>query len=119
MARVITAETQSTGTKFLRASASIPSNPSRARPLVDPKNVIGISERLSGGSYLGNIHLDPGHELIPVNEAQVRAATEKLIAAGCEVIGILFLYSFVDPRHEHRARDIANEVLAQHGKEPP
>ncbi|HMM75558.1 MAG TPA: hydantoinase/oxoprolinase family protein [Gammaproteobacteria bacterium] len=89
------------------------------RPLVDPKLVIGISERLAGGCYQGNIHLDPGHELIPVNEAQVRAATEKLLAAGCEVIGILFLYSFVDPRHEHRAREIAQAAIAAQGKQIP
>lgn len=89
------------------------------RPLVDPKNVLGISERLTGGSYQGNIHLEPGHELIPVNEAQVRAAAEKLLDNGCEVIGILFLYSFVDPRHEHQARDIVQSVLKARGRDLP
>lgn len=89
------------------------------RPLVDPKNVFGISERLTGGCYQGNIHLAPGHELIPVHEAQVRAATDKLIASGCEVIGILFLYSFVDPRHEHQAKAIAEAVIAARGASIP
>ena len=89
------------------------------RPLVDPKNVIGISERVTGGSYQGNIHLEPGHVLIPINEAQVRAATGKLLDNGCEVIGILFLYSFVDPTHEHRAREIAELVARARGLDIP
>ncbi len=89
------------------------------RPLIDPKNVFGISERLGGGCYQGNIHLPPGHELIPVHEAQVRSAVAQLADRGCEVIGILFLYSFVDPRHEHQARDLAREVLAARGVDIP
>ena len=41
------------------------------RPLVEPKNVLGVSERIGGGCYLGEIHLPAGHVLIPLNEAQV------------------------------------------------
>ena len=89
------------------------------RPLVDPKNVYGISERLTGGCYQGNIHLAPGHTLIPVNEKQVEAAVHRMLDNGTEVIGILFLYSFVDPRHEHLARDIAARVCRARGIEIP
>lgn len=85
------------------------------RPLVDPKNVHGISERLTGGCYQGNIHLAPGHELIAVNQKQVEAATHALIDKGVEVIGILFLYSFVDPRHEHQARAMVEAVCKTRG----
>ena len=89
------------------------------RPLVDPKNVYGISERLGGGCYQGNIHLPPGHELIPLNTRQVEAAVNALVDKGVEVIGILFLYSFVDARHEQQAKVIAERVLAARGVSLP
>jgi N-methylhydantoinase A len=89
------------------------------RPLVDPKNVVGVSERIGGGCYQGNIHLPPGHTLIPLNERQVRDGVRKLLDQECEVIGILFLYSFVDPKHEHRARDIARSIIAERGVDVP
>ncbi|MDH4380668.1 MAG: hydantoinase/oxoprolinase family protein [Gammaproteobacteria bacterium] len=89
------------------------------RPLVHPKNVFGISERLGGGCYQGNIHLAPGAELIPVNEKQVVKAVNEMIDRGCEVIGILFLFSFVDARHEHEAKAIAERVLKERGVSLP
>ncbi len=84
-------------------------------PLVDPKNVLGVSERIGGGCYLGEIHLPAGHVLIPLHEQQVRDATKKLVAEDCEVVGILFLYSFVDPQHEHKAKAIAEEEIKKLG----
>ena len=89
------------------------------RPLVEPKNVHGISERLGGGCYQGNIHLPAGAELIPLNENQVRKAAHALVDAGVEVIGILFLYSFVDPVHEHAAKAICESVLKERGVQLP
>ncbi|MBK8957267.1 MAG: hydantoinase/oxoprolinase family protein [Proteobacteria bacterium] len=89
------------------------------RPLVDPRNVVTVSERMGGGCYQGNIHLPAGHTLIPVNERQVREGAHKLLDAGCEVIGILFLFSFVDPRHEHQARDIVQAIVAARGLDVP
>ena len=89
------------------------------RPLVEPKNVLGVSERIGGGCYLGEIHLPAGHVLIPLNEAQVVSGTKKLLEEGCEVIGILFLYSFVDSRHEHQAKAIAEKIIEDKGLEIP
>jgi N-methylhydantoinase A len=89
------------------------------RPLVDPRNVVSVSERMGGGCYQGNVHLPAGHTLIPVNEAQVRAGTHKLLDQGCEVIGILFLFSFVDPRHEHQAQAIARDIVRERGLDVP
>lgn len=89
------------------------------RPLVDPKNVVSVSERMGGGCYQGNIHLPAGHTLIPVNERQVREGAAKLLDSGCEVIGILFLYSFVDPRHEHQAKAIVEAAVQARGVEVP
>ena len=45
----------------------------------------------------------------PLDEAAVRDAARKLNAAGAKAIAICFLYSYVDPRHEARARAIVEE----------
>ena len=92
---------------------------SHTTPLIKPKNVLGVSERLGGGCYQGNIHLPAGHQLIPVNEAQVRDGANKLLDNGVEVLGILFLYSFVDPVHEHLAKKICEEVVKERGLDVP
>ena len=89
------------------------------RPLVQPRDVVSVSERMGGGCYQGQVHLPAGHTLIPVNEKQVREGANKLLDQGCEVIGILFLYSFVDPRHEHQARDIIQTIVAERGLQVP
>ena len=89
------------------------------RALVDPKNVLSISERMGGGCYQGDVHLPAGHTLIPVNKKQVIDATNQLLDQGCEIIGIIFIYSFVDPKHEHEARDIAKEVIENRNLEVP
>ncbi len=88
-------------------------------PLVDPGDVVGVSERIGGGCYQGNIHLPAGHALIPLNEEHVREGARTLIERGVEVIGILFVYSFVNPEHEHRAKEIVEEVLAESGRSLP
>ena len=45
----------------------------------------------------------------PLEEAAVRDAARKLKAADVKAIAICFLYSYVDPRHEARARKIVEE----------
>ncbi|MFM9941679.1 MAG: hydantoinase/oxoprolinase family protein [Hyphomicrobiaceae bacterium] len=45
----------------------------------------------------------------PLDEAAVRVAAGKLKAAGVKAIAICFLYAYVDPRHEQRARQIVEE----------
>jgi N-methylhydantoinase A len=89
------------------------------RPLVDAADVRSVSERIGGGCYQGNIHLPPGHVLIPLNEDHVRKAAKELLDRGVEVIGILFLYSFVNPRHEHRAKAVIEEILRERRQEIP
>lgn len=89
------------------------------RPLVDASDVRSVSERIGGGCYQGNIHLPPGHVLIPLNENHVRDAANELLDRGVEVIGILFLYSFVNPEHEHRAKEVIEGVLKGRGQNIP
>lgn len=89
------------------------------RPLVDPRNVLGVGERICGGSYFSGSHRPPGDILIPLNEADVRKATETLLERDVEVIGILFINSFIAPLHEHRAKQIAEEVVRAAGRNVP
>lgn len=84
-------------------------------PLVDPRNVLGIGERICGGSYFSGSHRPPGEVLIPLNEAHVREATQTLIDRGVEVIGIMFINSFIASSHEHQAKAIAEEVIRKAG----
>lgn len=85
-------------------------------PLVEKKDIFGVSERVTGGSYFGDAHLPESTVLIPLNEKEVEAAAEKLVKNDVEVIGIMFLNSHVFPDHENRAAEITNKVIKKHGK---
>ncbi len=52
-----------------------------------------------------------GRSSIGLDEAGVRAAAERLRDAGVEAVAICFLYSFLRPAHELRARAIVEEVI--------
>lgn len=84
-------------------------------PLVALKNVKPISERIGGGSIFAGAHLAPGKTVIPLAENEVRQAVEELLDAGVTSIGILFLHSYINPQHERRAAEIANEVISERG----
>ena len=47
-----------------------------------------------------------GNVIVPIDEAGVRAAAKALVEQGVEAIAICFLFSFVNPAHERRAREI-------------
>jgi acetone carboxylase beta subunit len=84
-------------------------------PLVQPGMVVGVSERIIGGSLYGGRTLTAGDVLIPLNEGEVTAAAEKLVERGAEVIGILFLNSFVNASHELKAKEIVEAVVEAKG----
>jgi len=69
-------------------------------PLVPKALIRGVTERLATG---GNI-------LVTLNEAETRAAIEALVAAGIESLAVCFLWSFQNPAHELRLRDIARAI---------
>jgi N-methylhydantoinase A len=50
-----------------------------------------------------------GDVLLPLDEAAVREAARALRADGVEAIAICFLFSYLNPAHEVRARDIVRE----------
>lgn len=52
-----------------------------------------------------------GEELVPLDETAVRRAAEELKAEGVEAVVICFLFSFLNPAHELRAREIVEEVM--------
>jgi N-methylhydantoinase A len=47
-----------------------------------------------------------GDILTPLDEAELRAAADKLVAQGASSIAIVFLFSFVNPAHEQRAKEL-------------
>jgi N-methylhydantoinase A/oxoprolinase/acetone carboxylase beta subunit len=74
--------------------------PWQNRPLVRRRHRKVVSERL----------VPPrGEVLVPLAEDEVRQAARELRAEGVEAIAVCFLFSYLDPRHEERARRILQE----------
>lgn len=71
----------------------------RPEPLVPAELVIGVTER---------IDVD-GDIIIPLDEDEVRAAIDKFRAAGVEAIACGLLWSFANPVHELRVRELIEE----------
>jgi len=46
----------------------------------------------------------------PLDEAELRAAIDRLLALGCEALVIHFLHAYANPAHERRAAEIARAV---------
>jgi len=75
-------------------------------PLVPRSLTRGVTERID---MFGN-------PVIPLYEHEVRQAVRELLDLGVESLAVVFLYSFVNPAHEQRARQIAEEVLRESGR---
>jgi N-methylhydantoinase A len=68
---------------------------------VIPRNLrLEVSERVEAS----------GAVRTPLDEGEVRAAVEQLLAGGCEALVIHFLHSYANPSHERRAAEIAAEI---------
>lgn len=75
--------------------------PWQDRPLVQRRNRQVVSERIA----------PPGGKIItPLDENEVREAARLAREAGAESIAICFLFSYLNPDHERRAKEIAQEV---------
>ena len=68
-------------------------------PLAQRRRRIGVSERLD---Y-------EGHVVTALDEQAVRAALQRLRRQGTESLAVVFMFSFVNPAHERRVREIAAE----------
>jgi len=76
-------------------------NIAKPEPLV-PRNLrLEVPERLR----------PDGSVRIPLDEAAVAAAADRLVAAGCTSLALLFLHSYINPAHEDRALEI---IAARH-----
>lgn len=82
------------------------------KPLVDSNNVFGISERIAGPTSLTEDAVS-GEILIPLNELEVEKAVKALIERDVENIAIAFMNSYMDDRHEQRAKLIAEKVIKE------
>ncbi|MCW3819069.1 hydantoinase/oxoprolinase family protein [Micromonospora sp. DR5-3] len=51
-----------------------------------------------------------GEIIIPLDEEAARAAIARLVAAGVESIAVCLLWAPVNPRHEHRIRELVHEI---------
>ena len=72
----------------------------KAIPGIVPRTLIrGIDERVD---YKGAV-------VVAMRDEQVRAAARELAEAGCEAIAIAFIWSFLNPAHERRAREIVQK----------
>ncbi|MBM3523479.1 MAG: hydantoinase/oxoprolinase family protein, partial [Alphaproteobacteria bacterium] len=74
--------------------------PWQSFPLVQRRHRLTVRERIAGPD---------GSVLVPLDEDGVRRAARQLKADGVEAIAICFLFSFLDPTHERRARAIVAE----------
>jgi N-methylhydantoinase A/oxoprolinase/acetone carboxylase beta subunit len=61
---------------------------------------VGIRERLDAR----------GRVLTPLDEAQVRAEVRRLRDEGVQAVAVCYLFSFLDPAHERRTRELVREV---------
>ena len=64
---------------------------------------VGIRERLDAR----------GAALVPLDEGQVRAAVQTLRAQGVQAIAVCYLFSFVNPAHEQRTRELCAEIAPE------
>ena len=72
-------------------------------PLVPRELRLEVAERVDA----------QGNVLVPLDEDAVRAAVETLRAAECDAIAVVFLFSFINPKHELRVAEIISELYPQ------
>ena len=78
--------------------------PWQDRPLVRRRHRKVVSERLA----------PPKGEVVePLAEDEVREAARALKAEGVEAIAVCFLFSYIDPKHEERARALVEEEFPE------
>jgi N-methylhydantoinase A len=68
-------------------------------PIAQRRRRIGVPERLD---YEGRV-------LVPLDDAAVRAALQRLKRQGTQSLAVVFMFSFINPQHERRVREIAAE----------
>lgn len=72
-------------------------------PIVPRQKRLGVTERID---YTGRIE-------IPLDENEVRAAVSRLAELEVESVAVCLLFSFLNPVHEHRVRELIVEQLPE------
>ena len=72
----------------------------KPEPLIPKRLVRGVSERVD---CFGKV-------IVPLNEDEARQAIIELRDAGCEALAICTLWSFLEPAHEQRIKQLAEEL---------
>lgn len=73
----------------------------KPEPLIERRDVVGIGGRLQYD----------GTELVALDEAAIRAAGERAKKEGYGAVAVAYLFSYRNPAHELRTREILREVL--------
>lgn len=71
----------------------------KADPIVPRPLVKGVTERID---YKGSV-------IVPLNESEVKGAAEFLVSRGVEAIAVSLLWSFMNPVHERRIKELVKE----------
>src|SRR5689334_15823633 len=69
-------------------------------PIVPKRLIEGVSERVDCF----------GEVVVPLNEPEAEAAIRRLVAQEVEAIGVCFLWSFRNPAHERRLKEMIREL---------
>jgi N-methylhydantoinase A len=72
-------------------------------PIVPKRFIEGVSERVDCF----------GEVVVPLNETEAKAAIRRLVEQDVDAIGVCFLWSFKEPRHELRVKEMIRD-LAPH-----
>ncbi|RKT54609.1 hydantoinase/oxoprolinase family protein [Saccharothrix australiensis] len=73
----------------------------KPEPLLPPRDVVEVGGRFDA----------TGAELVPLDEEAVRAAAKRYAAEGFGAIAVAYLFSYANPAHELRTRQILEEEL--------
>jgi N-methylhydantoinase A len=73
---------------------------SRFEPIIPRELRLEVSERMAA----------EGTAILPLDEAELTAAANKLLSLGAEALVIHFLHAYANPAHERRAAEIVREL---------
>ncbi|HSG76286.1 MAG TPA: hydantoinase/oxoprolinase family protein [Burkholderiales bacterium] len=76
---------------------------SKPAPIVPKRLIRGVSERVDCF----------GEVVAPLNEAEAENAIRELVAAGVQAIAVCFLWSFRNPKHELRVRELVRKLAPE------
>ncbi len=75
----------------------------KPEPLVPRRDIVGIAGRFAAD----------GSELVPLDEDAVRAAAQQVRERGIGAVAVAYLFSYKNPAHELRTREILREELGE------